>query len=228
MITFLTTEDFTYPPYDLPPLKPKESSFNAFCVAEQEVIFRRLLGTLLYDQFEAGLDALPATYSAVTDYPVDAEVMNSLRTKKYKSLQTPNLNQPITDPAYWEPVADVWLDLAYGANYTIDDISTYKWVGMKQLIRPYVYYRWLLDREDTVTNVGAVKQKAENAERVSNTRKCVKADIVFRRLVGDYCYYSYRRSINHVNTFYGYMKSEPVSFVDWDFTYPSRLNALGI
>lgn len=72
------------------------------------------------------------------------------------------------------PLAQRWTDLKDGKAYTFATFD-YRWKGMKELFKPYIYSAWLTEQVNTVTGVGVVEAKPENGELVNAGHRISKA-----------------------------------------------------
>lgn len=219
---FVIAQDFDVQPYLLPNLDKKPNSFSDFVTAREEEALRQLLGHLLYDEFIEGLAALPAEWSAATDYAVDALVV--LGDDIWKSLQNPNLNQPVAEGAYWtlEEEANKWLLLKNGGQYyTVTNSQiTKRWDGMKKLLKPLIYSDWLAFGYTESTGNGEVKSKVENGTVVSPKRKVVSAFNDYSKMAGN--------GKSKSNTLYGFLIANSDLYPDFVFGDPGRMNIFNL
>ncbi len=210
---FVTAEDFDISPYNLSGLDKVSNSFPDFVDQQEEAELSKLLGVRFWEAFKAGVLALPADWISTTDYAVDTLVVSG--SKIYKSLQTPNLNQAVSDAAYWVVEPDNrWLLLKVGGlTYTYEgDGKLYKWAGMKALVKPMINSLWVRTSvADRVSSIAVVKAKAENSDVVSaNVRIC--------RMWNEYdsiAFDSRKRqfyAVRYQNTLFGYLVANATDF----------------
>lgn len=155
-------EDFNVPPFDLPSTA-EDNTFPLFLVNNQEVLLRdNILGDLLYEAFADAIAEMPDVWDDETDYAVDAQVVEG--NNIWKSLQTPNLNQPVEAGVFWELVEadNRWLKLKNGTTFIVDGKS-YKWKGMKPMLVGWHIAKWLEYQNDAQSSIGTVLPKAENS-----------------------------------------------------------------
>lgn len=72
------------------------------------------------------------------------------------------------------PLANKWKNLRDGAEYTYLDV-TYRWDGMKALLKPFIYSVWLRDTFDSHSGGGIIISGPENAEVISPNTRIVRA-----------------------------------------------------
>jgi hypothetical protein len=90
----------------------------------------------------------------------------------------------------------IWLDLRDGGDYVIMG-KTYEWVGMKEMLIPYIKSEWLHDNYTQLSGIGTVKGKAENATVVNPRRKIAELWNEFTHIAGN-CH-------NRKDTLWGYL-----------------------
>lgn len=90
----------------------------------------------------------------------------------------------------------VWLDLRDGAQYQLWG-KTYEWVGVKELLIPYIWSMWTRTNFVKHSGIGAVQGKAENARVVNPKREIALAYNQFSDYAGN-CH-------NKKNTLWGYL-----------------------
>lgn len=125
-----------------------------------------------------------------------------------------------------------WKDLRDGVIYS-SDIYTYKWIGMKKLLVPYLHAMWIRATFETPGMLGVVRQKAENATVVNPSRIIVEGYNTFSRNVGNkyqlkdtlygFLYYSedtYLDSIGGFDLMSAYLCKQTV--------WPDRMNVMNI
>lgn len=218
---FTTVSDFDKQPYSIPNAQD-DTDLPAKIDAWEEDLLRPIFGNSLYTEFLAGLAALPAAYDDTEDYAVDAEVLSPEGTKVYKSLQTPNEGQPLTDATYWEEVPNKWLALQYGSSYSYSN-NTYTYAGLKSFLKPYIYYEWLRWNIEYNSGVGIVVPEHENAVAANPKYTLVQTYNRFVGLLGR-CYRSCFYGFSFVDSFYGYLKANPTDYPGITYLPYSRLN----
>lgn len=219
---FVVSSDFDLEPYNIPNLNGN-NSFTEYVSEKEEQALRELMGNVMYDQFVAGLVALPAVYSIATDYAVNAQVYQGLSI--WKSLVTPNLAQPLIEGANWTllEAKNKWLQLRDGDIYS----TTNLWKGIKKLLIPYIYSYWVGDAYDTNSGIGVVKAKGENSVQISPKRRIVRAFNEYVKMAGEYNWpYSYR--YDGVNTLYGFITANANLYPDFVYRAPRRMNIFNI
>lgn len=123
-----------------------------------------------------------------------------------------------------DPVPDRWQKLRDGESFQAEDGLTYKWVGMKKMLTPYIYSQWLRDNYDTLTSTGVVIPKNENSEVINPSTRIVRAFNRFSGYVGGDYYYQWlclpcvgRRYSESYNTLFEYLYAKHEDF-DADVT----------
>lgn len=171
---FVIAGDFDLQPYNLPNLDQVESNFQSFIDEREEYELSKAFGVTLWEALKAGMNALPADWAAETAFVIGN--LTVYGNKIYKALVDNTNIVPTSDPVTWEEQPDDrWLLLREGGTYKLEnDNTTFKWIGMKQLVKPMIYSLWLrYDVDNQVTGIGNVKGKAENSTVVSpNVRIC--------------------------------------------------------
>src|SRR5678816_3646809 len=98
-MTILTSADFVVKPYVMPNQADLSEGYDLFIDEQVENLLRDLLGSPFYNALKAGVEALPADWSAATTYVVDSLVVSG--NKIDKSLQAANTNNAVTDILWW-------------------------------------------------------------------------------------------------------------------------------
>ena len=144
----------------------------------------------------------------------------SLRSLLGNAMYAELIDAELGDDSKWKKLVD-------GDNYTLNERSGL-WVGFKALLKPYVHYRWLLDREEVSSGIGGVKGRPENADKKSMIRKIASSNLAYRVVVGlDYqCHYGIKYSTE--NSLVGYLNAKTEDFANWEFRAPKKINPLGI
>jgi len=79
-----------------------------------------------------------------------------------------------------------WTDLQDGKAYQAYGFD-YKWLGMKKMFIPYIFFKWKEFTIDNVTGAGVAEPKVENAIVVSPRRRMVMAWNDFSDKCGNMC-----------------------------------------
>lgn len=103
-----------------------------------------------------------------------------------------------------------WLDLRDGATYELKG-RTYEWPGMKKMLKPFIYKSWLSDTWDNDTGIGVVQSKAENAQKVSPSKRIWNAYAAYQAIAGGPC--------AQENTLYGYLTVEGIEQGTFDDSF---------
>lgn len=128
-----------------------------------------------------------------------------------------------------------WLALKNGARYMYNG-KEYEWVGMKELLIPYVYSEWVANDETILTGVGTGQSKTENLKRLKPVKKISDAFNDYSEKAGGCCEYK--------NTLYGFLYQEGqagtfdntfdesfqtfIEYLNVNFKEPGHMNAFGI
>lgn len=122
-------------------------------------------------------------------------------------------------PDYLDQLEDKWDRILNGSSYVISDVS-YKGVGIKEILKPYVYSLWNRLTSLSRAGSGLVESNNENSTRVSPT-----VDVVT----------SYNRAVNAIggyynvcNTFCGMMSAYRTDYPTWRFTKVERMNRFNL
>lgn len=95
-----------------------------------------------------------------------------------------------------------WVDLRDGATY-VHQYKTYEWVGMKKMLKPFIFQSWLTDTFDNNSGIGVVVAKAENAKVINPGNRISRAYNEFSRIAGNP-----PECDAKLNTLYGYLNIE--------------------
>lgn len=198
-MSFVTAEDFNVVPYKIPNLDDATiaAEFQTFVDNMEGDILHDLLGSSLKKMFIDGLAELPDEWVGTNDpgYAIDAEVVYGVSI--WKSLQNDNLNHIPEEGLYWTKVEDNrWLLLKLGDTYKYK-LKEYKWVGMKQMLIPYIYSEWTRETFNYNVGTGVVVPTNENATTINPSRKIASAWNAFSRIAGN-CYMQ-------TDSLYGYL-----------------------
>lgn len=175
---FLTPSDFNILPYSIPNLSQVVNTFQKYVNAAEEKRLKELLGVELYYEFIEGLEALPADWDAATAYIIDEEV--SYGVSVWKAISPSTNVEPIEGTDWTKVRDDKWLKLEKGFVFVYQDSCcrgphTTEWLGVADMLKPYVFYRWTRDTWDNNSGIGVVQAKAENAEVIAPARRLVDA-----------------------------------------------------
>lgn len=180
---FVTPTDFDIPPYNLPNLADN-NSFADYVEQIEKGYLRNLLGGTFYESMVSGIEALPKAWDKDKTYALNEEVI--VNADKYKSLIIDNLNNPPSEDALiWEKLPDdKWLKLWKGNDYKVKG-AIENWVGLKGLIIPLVFSKWLENVIDTtVTAAGVAQSKLENASIADSSVRYIRAFNDFCEIAG--------------------------------------------
>ena len=83
-----------------------------------------------------------------------------------------------------DPIPQRWIDLRDGKSYTYND-KTYKWKGIKKMLKPFIYSQWVRHDTDTATGVGIVVGNAENSQVINSSHRIAFSWNHFSRLAGN-------------------------------------------
>lgn len=175
---------------------------------------------------------IPNLNAVVNTFPTYVEKKEK---EALKSLLGLTLYESFVDGLDTDYPEERWINLREGHQY-IYKSKTYEWVGMKELLVPYIYSEWVRDDDSILTGVGTAKSKTENAQRLKPLRKISDAYNDYARIAGNGC--------EHKNTLYGFLYQEGkagtfddsfdesfqtfVSYINVNFQDPGRVNPWGI
>jgi len=158
-------------------------------------------------------------WASATVYGVGDEI--TYNRKLWRSLQAANTANTPAEGAWWTEVTDnVWTNLFFGADYVYAE-KTYEWVGMAELLRPYIYQAWVRDTYDNHTGAGMVVAANENGVDISPAFRISNAFNKLSELAGGhYCI---------DNTLYGFLYvNEDDYAVEHEYTPQGFINSFGI
>lgn len=203
---FVTAQDFNQVPYSVPDatvVQPDGSlvpnaDFNSFILVQEKDLFVEILGGEFYEQLVNAIDELPDAWIQTVSpdgYSVDDLVL-STDEHVYKSLVADNVAL-LTDGASWQLQPDnVWLLLKNGDTYQFCN-SKYFWKGIKQMLVPGIYSKWLQATYDNHSNYGISLANIENANPISPSTRITNAYNEMIRQAGNLC--------DQRGTLYGYV-----------------------
>lgn len=158
---FVTSEDFTEPPYELPGLTSGEgTTFAAFVNKREEKYLREVLGDQLYESFIDGLNDLPDDYNLTVATVINNQYVYGNDVWKALTVTTgvaPNIS------ADWELVEqnNRWLLIKNGSTYQYGG-KNYRWAGMVDCLVPLIYSEWVEYGVAKLTKNGFVIPAMEN------------------------------------------------------------------
>lgn len=133
--------------------------------------------------------------------------------------------EEFSDAMELEPylVEERWSKLMDGELYQYNG-KTYKWYGMKECLRPYVFCMWTRHNVKQRGRNGYSTPKVENAnaETTDGIYEMVTAYNEFGRMVGSRC--------NYRDSLYGYLKTKTApfstspAFTNWCWKDPGFMN----
>jgi hypothetical protein len=203
---FVTAQDFNNVEYNVPDassVAPDGSivanvKFDNFIVKQEKALLVEILGGEFYEQLVTAINALPAAWVQTISpggYAINYLVLSS-DEHVYKSLVADNVAL-LSDASSWELQADsIWLLLKNGDTYEFA-LSKYFWNGIKQMLVPGIYSKWLEKTYDNHSNYGISIANLENATPVSASTRIANGYNEMIRQAGNYC--------SQRNTLYGYV-----------------------
>jgi len=213
---FVISSDFDVPPFNLPSLG-SNNSFGDFVDNVERGVLKKLLGMIFYNQLVAGM---VDTWLSTTTYGNGDTV--AVGNDVWTSLQSSNLNQPVQEGAWWTLTRedDIWLTLINGAEYEYNNV-TYEWVGMKKMLVPYVWYRWVKDTQyGYQSDIGEVQPDIENGQVINPGVRLSTAYNLFSKIAGGkYC---------RENTMYGFLQANRDDYEDFTYTPQGRINTFNL
>ena len=176
---FCTPDDFNLPPYAIPNLNLVVNSFQAYVDKKEAEVLKRLLGVQLYYEAIEGHNALPDAWAKGPYIAGDRVLyLNSI----YEAIIDNENFPPDISPTEWLFIeANNWAPLGGGAIIvasagTCGELNQQiEWLGMQDMLIPFIYYCWLRDNFDNFSGIGVVQGKAENAEVIAPARRLVDA-----------------------------------------------------
>lgn len=82
------------------------------------------------------------------------------------------------------PVAQRWTDLKDGVGYDDENGKTRKWKGMKAMLKPYIFARWVATYPGNLTGGGVVVVEGENSTTINPSPKISEAFLDYKKLAG--------------------------------------------
>lgn len=126
--------------------------------------------------------------------------------------------------AAYDGTPGVITDLVEGKEYTVND-KTVKWNGLVNsdlvsLIAYYVFYWWVRNKVVTVSTVGTLKQKGENADNASSNQILATAWNKMEHL--------YQSTDYPYESAYTFLTENESDYPTWEFTPIGKINSFGI
>ena len=226
---FCTAADFNLLPYSIPNLSQVANTFQPYVDKKEAEMLKRLLGVALYNAAIAGHTALPPLW-ANGSYDIGDRVLylNDI----YEAIAD-NVNKPPdANPDVWLFIeSNIWAPLGQGAIIVWDGGTCggvdqqIEWLGIKDMLIPYIFYCWLRDTWDNNSGIGIVQGKAENSEVIPPARRLVDAynDFVLKARTMD----AFIVSSNTPDVVYPDYRNNNSCGYDYPF-YPGTLNTFGL
>lgn len=124
--------------------------------------------------------------------------------------------------------SQLWIDIRGGAEYAYNDI-TYKFDGLKDLLIPYIYGKWIDSDNSPYTSIGEVIATAENAVVVSSKGKVVEGINTYIEKLGyfDELDDQSEKVLSQKNTLYGLLKSNN-SYPTYEYNVPNLITIFDV
>jgi len=169
---FCTPTDFDLIPYNIPNLNLVVNTFQEYIDKKEKQILKRLLGAPLYVDFIEGREALPAEWDVATQYVIGDHVVYGVDV--WQSIAD-NVGVVPSENASWTifETGNQWLILEKGSIFYLDGYAIGEWLGLVDMLIPYIFYSWLRDTWDNNTGIGVVQSNAENSEKIAPSRRLV-------------------------------------------------------
>lgn len=224
---FVLSSDFERLPYKIPNIQGTTdeataiaSELSVYLLEKEAYILKKLLGKAFYDEIVEQYALLTAWVTA-TAYVIGDE--RTYNRKLWRALQDHTSaadKLPADGSAYWEEVTDnVWANLFFGTDYEYAE-KTYEWIGMAELLRPYIYQAWVRDTYDNHTGAGMVVSMNENGVDISPAFRISNAFNKFSELAGgNYCV---------ENSLYGFLYVNEDDYPEHEYTPQGYINSFGI
>lgn len=224
---FVLSSDFEKLPYKLPNFGETVSEatdivdeFEVYMEEKEAYILKKLLGKTFYDKLVSEFESLTAWVTATPYVTGDERTYNRKLWRALQNHTSGSGNLPADGSAYWEQVTDnVWANLFFGADYEYAD-KTYEWVGLAELLKPYVYQAWMRDTYDNHTGAGVVVAANENGVDISPAFRIANAYNKFSELAGGhFC---------TIDSLYGFLYVNEASLAEFDYQPQGFINSFGI
>ena len=126
-------------------------------------------------------------------------------------------NELISDlDASNEPQSQKFIDLINGVTYTQGG-NTYNWIGLKEMLKYFVYASYLKYRYSFETGIGSVKLSGVNSTLINRKDLYYKANTEFNKGVEYYNFDAYH-----------YISNNQSSFTNWKFSEQSKFLTRGL
>lgn len=223
---FVTAEDFTVPPYNLPNLSEQSDSFPDYVTRKEREVLSKIFGRTLYKEFIDAIGVLPAVWEQPeigNGYSVNNTV--AYNANVWTSLVNDNITIPEEGVNWHESDVDnKWLKLRDGSPYVFGG-TEYVYGGLKELLVPYITSVFLTDNADSISSVGVVVAMAENSEQGTPANRIAKTWNDFANFVGviDKC------SVNEVDSLCGFLLATYLAdYTNWQYTDVGTMNSLNL
>jgi len=220
---FCTPDDFNLIPYNIPNVSSVVNTLQPYIDKHEEEVLKKALGVPLYNEFISARALLPSQWVVTTAYLVGQQVVDGISIWE---AVADNTGIPPVEGTEWTKIEDnKWLMLEKGSPFVYDDDWADEWLGLVDMLVPYIFSNWLRDTFDNHSGIGVVQPKAENAEVISPSLRIVRA---------------YNEFVEKADTL-GWFISEansdadpnadppiPPAYANWTFWYPNSINTFGI
>lgn len=188
---FVSPSDFNVIPYSVANIDANEATLQLIIDEVEAATLKKVLGLTLYDQFIAGIIALPLAWDATLDYDAPDRVYYGVDV--WEALQPIAASDiPPSENADWHKIesGNVWLKLRDGSRYSYPGVNVqgnvlYEYKGVKSFLIPISYKEWLTRFVfDTQTDAGVVASELENAGNNGVRDRIVNCANASARLVG--------------------------------------------
>jgi len=180
---FVALTDFEVNPYLIPSKPENSNGLTAFIELKEREILEKTLGLLFYRAMEAGVNALPAEWSSTNPANYDIGVQVVYEKDIYQSTIADNPNVPNTLTGWTKQPVNRWLRLKKGDVYT-NESKENVWVGMKEMLKPYLHAMYLRDYSTSIVANGLVKHVSENSEPANPNQRIMSGYNRFADYVG--------------------------------------------
>lgn len=167
-------------------------------------------------------DDRPNALSDVIDFYEEEALKRVLGSALYSEFIAGVFVDPAASPLVAKEDADIeekWLLLRDGGEYTYRE-KTYRYDGVKNFLKPYVFQAVVTDDAQTLTPIGAVQVDTENGSVVSPGQQIMRAYRIFSQAVGDCHLYK--------DTLWGFLSANKLEYPNWNFKSPGSRNVLSI
>lgn len=110
------------------------------------------------------LDDFTGRYALSASLVGGEDKFNELVTQEQYDLLLEMIGAALYNIYDTTPTTAEWVALRDGETYTGIDGYVYNWQGMKYLMKPYIFYRWIKSNEFKAVQSGLTKPKFENAD----------------------------------------------------------------